>query len=153
MKKNKKIVVLILILLAVLSIIVYLAVNHKQNKESSPERLIEAVLNDIVSETEIDIEKFNQKYQAYFTEEAYTQALNERIFGMFCTLSSQYNSENKAEIKSISLEKLNENTDGTEYFAQMQVQFGSDAEENFNAQIRLISENGQWLIDYLTIDS
>lgn len=153
MRKNKKIAVLILILLAVLSIIVYLAVNHKQNKESSPERLIETVLNDIVSETEIDIEKFNQKYQAYFTEEAYTQALNERIFGMFCTLSSQYNSESKAEIKSISLEKLNENTDGTEYFAQMQVQFGSDAEENFNAQIRLISENGQWLIDYLTIDS
>lgn len=150
--RRKRIIIFILILLVILSIIVYFVSNSKQNKENSPEIFIETVLENIVSETEIGIERFNQKYQSYFTEEAYTRALNERFFGMFCTLSSQYNSESSAGIRNISLEKLNENTDNAEYFAQMQVQFGPDIEESFNAQIRLISDHGQWLIDYLAID-
>ena len=51
---------------------------------------------------------------------------------------------------------MNNTENSREFFITMQVQFpdadNTAADKNYNVKIRFVSENQQWLIDYLTIE-
>ena len=123
-------------------------------KETAPEKIAKQLLNDIVTETQIDLGAFEQKYKPYFTEGAYEQILSQRTFGYFVSLSDQYQST--ANLKNMELKPVNHTEKSREFFITMLVQFpdadNTAADKNYNVKIRFVSENQQWLIDYLTIE-
>ena len=149
-KKNKFKFIFCLILISLVILFVYLFyTNYLKSKQKTPEEIAEQILNNIVTETQIDLEAFDQKYKPYFTEDAYEQILSQRTFGYFVSLSDQYQST--ASLRNMEINPVNNTENSREFFITMLVQF-PDADNNYNVKIRFVSENQQWLIDYLTIE-
>ena len=154
-KKKFKILFLIILILAVFVLAACLIYTRfRKPKETAPEKITEQLLNNIVTETQIDLETFDQKYKPYFTEDAYEQILSQRTFGYFVSLSDQY--QGSASLKNMEINPVNNTENSREFFITMQVQFpdadNTAADKNYNVKIRFVSENQQWLIDYLTIE-
>lgn len=154
-KKNKFKFIFCLILISLVILFVYLFyTNYLKSKQKTPEEIAEQILNNIVTETQIDLEAFDQKYKPYFTEDAYEQILSQRTFGYFVSLSDQYQST--ASLRNMEINPVNNTENSREFFITMLVQFpdadNTAADKNYNVKIRFVSENQQWLIDYLTIE-
>lgn len=154
MTKKKKFIILFLIAAIFVLAACLIYIHFRNPKEIAPEKITEQLLNNIVTETQIDLETFDQKYKPYFTEDAYEQILSQRTFGYFVSLSDQYQST--ASLKNMEINPVNNTENSREFFITMLVQFpnavNTAADKNYNVKIRFVSENQQWLIDYLTIE-
>lgn len=157
MKRTKKIkstnIFFFFIITATLGL--YFTIRYKRGK---PLQIAEKVLNSIATDNESpDIDRYEQKYQEYFTTEAFEKALQQRSFSKFIQPTPYNDNFEKTTLNYISLEELEHTNDTIVFFATIQMEASSDDGKTdtflWNAQIKMTLEKGSWKISHLKINS
>ena len=126
----------------------------------APERTVEKVLENITAgipaqTSDLDelIKQFETQYQPYFTNEAYNQAVQLRQFTAFHNQNPDF--EGSINISSPEFETLDSSLGDISLYGTFQVNFtpvdGTSFTQNWNIQVRLVQEDGRWLIRYMRL--
>ena len=126
----------------------------------APERTVEKVLENITAgipaqTSDLDelIKQFETQYQPYFTNEAYNQAVQLRQFTAFHNQTPDF--EGSIHISSPEFETLDSSLGDISLYGTFQVNFtpvdGTSFTQNWNIQVRLVQEDGRWLIRYMRL--
>ncbi len=126
----------------------------------APERTVEKVLENITAgipaqTSDLDelIKQFETQYQPYFTNEAYNQAVQLRQFTAFHNQNPDF--EGSIHISSPEFETLDSSLGDISLYGTFQVNFtpvdGTSFTQNWNIQVRLVQEDGRWLIRYMRL--
>ena len=126
----------------------------------APERTVEKVLENITAgipaqTSDLDelIKQFETQYQPYFTNEAYNQAVQLRQFTAFHNQTPDF--EGSINISSPEFETLDSSLGDISLYGTFQVNFtpvdGTSFTQNWNIQVRLVQEDGRWLIRYMRL--
>lgn len=153
--KKTKFITVFFIFIITATLGLYFTIRYKRGK---PLQIAEKVLNSIATDNESpDIERYEQKYQEYFTAEAFEKALQQRSFSKFIQPTPYNDNYEKTTLNYISLEELEHTNDTIVFYATIQMEANSDEgiTDTFlwNAQIRMTLENGSWKISHFKINS
>lgn len=152
----KKLVILaVTAIIVILCFVIYRRIKFrpKGHAMTPPEWISKNILTQMVSEMEPDTESCIQKYGAYFTENGLKQALNDKTLLFFYSLLEETDSAGISG--AFTPEKVLENENGVQIHTLLELHLidfkNSVAEKVYNADMRFIFQNGQWLIDHFTI--
>ena len=120
------------------------------------EKVLENITAGIPAQTsDLDelIKQFETQYQPYFTNEAYNQAVQLRQFTAFHNQNPDF--EGSINISSPEFETLDSSLGDISLYGTFQVNFtpvdGTSFTQNWNIQVRLVQEDGRWLIRYMRL--